>query len=351
MKILHFSKFTTFLIVTLITITLVSGQWEYQQSCFYGENKVAVDGYGRTVLFPAYMWSSCTFLIKKNPGFCQIRLDFPSYTSSSANSAGDCDTDRLTVRNSVTVNDGFSTCGDLTGKHMYLSFGDNCDTIEITPKFSTTSPFGYYNIEVTPIPCSSPDLVPTYCLQNYNTSTGVVTSFDYPKQQQNSQQYTICVHSQKVEDWKEISWKRCTSEDGFPGSSPFSMISSDVPPSTCDTDWIAVNGDQPRCFNVPSNLRSTWKPFLINVNFDEMELFPPIIDPEFATSAASCIGLRPKSGDLFVCAWFAEPSHVNSGTCQCDVSPVVPGFDPSVLFEPSPDVGNIGFCLKYEVQT
>lgn len=110
---------------------------------------------------------------------------------------------------------------------MYLSFGDNCDTIEITPKFSTTSPFGYYNIEVTPIPCSSPDLgnwriyfetfckihlftvhyikVPTYCLQNYNTSTGVVTSFDYPKQQQNSQQYTICVHSQKVEDWKEIS--------------------------------------------------------------------------------------------------------------------------------------------------
>lgn len=36
-------------------------------------------------------------------------------------------------------------------------------------------------------------LVPSYCLQYYNASTGVVRSFDWPRQQQSIQQYTVCV--------------------------------------------------------------------------------------------------------------------------------------------------------------
>lgn len=60
----------------------------------------------------------------------------------------------------------------------------------------------------------------------------------------------------------------------------------------------------------------------------------------------------PNSGGLFICEWFVESSPGAEGSCQCEVNPIllVPGFDPTVLFGPRPDIGNTGFCLRYDVQ-
>lgn len=71
-----------------------------------------------------------------------------------------------------------------------------------------------------------------------------------------------------------MQWKPCGSEDGYPSSPPFSITTNLVPPTSCDTDWVAINGDRPRCDKFPKKVSSTWKPFLLNVNFNEEEIPP-----------------------------------------------------------------------------
>lgn len=49
---------------------------------------------------------------------CQVRLDFKVFSGfSSANNDGVCDRDRLQISNSITVPDGFTTCGNLADQH------------------------------------------------------------------------------------------------------------------------------------------------------------------------------------------------------------------------------------------
>ncbi|XP_021967681.1 uncharacterized protein LOC110862782 [Folsomia candida] len=337
--------------VALFSSKLAEGQWT---RCEVGQSKVVIDAYGfRTLSSPGNMFAQCSFLIKKNPAICQIRLDFSNFKYMSANATGNCEEDKLTISNSATVKDGFTTCGDLTGQHMYLTFGEDCDTIEVTTKMSPISPSSSYNILMTPIPCSSPGLVPSHCLQHFNGSQGVVRSFDYPNQQQNSQEYTVCVEP-KGGGGEEIIWKSCGSEDGYPSSSPFSITTNPVPPKICDTDWVAINGDVPRCDKFPTSVRSTWKPFLLNVNFNEEEIPPPRFGENLGDvdDVYSCIGVGVASGGLLMCAWFPETGPGVEGTCQCDINPIFfsPGIDVNVFFGPPPDMGNTGFCLKYDMQ-
>lgn len=46
-------------------------------------------------------------------------------------------------------------------------------------------------------------------------------------------------------------------------------------PATCESDWVSINGDKRYCGeSFPTMVRSSWKPYLLNVNFDERERPP-----------------------------------------------------------------------------
>ncbi|XP_035701747.1 uncharacterized protein LOC118433676 [Folsomia candida] len=331
----------------LFSPKLVQGHGE-SLKCENGQSRVIVDTHGPSML--SYdSWTPCAFQIEKNPAVCQIRLDFMSFKTSSANTFGYCEEDRLVIFNSATVRDGFTTCGDLTGQHIYLTFCEDCSNTDFAFIPSPTSPIGSFLLRVTPIACSSPEIVPSHCLQHFNDTRGVVRSFDYPTQQQNSHQYTVCV-GLKGDGGNNILWTPCSPEDGFPDSSPFNIVT--IPRQTCDTDWVAINGDQRRCDKFPMGVGSIWKPFLINVNFNQEEIWPLPLGGGYASDASSCTAMAEPSGGLFICDWFSEPSPGTGGSCQCDLNPtyIVPGVDPSIILGPPPDFGNTGFCLKYYVQ-
>ncbi|OXA50838.1 hypothetical protein Fcan01_14172 [Folsomia candida] len=274
-------------------------------NCTTDIHRIDIDEYVTVLRSPEPATTQCAFKIRKKKDVCQVRLDFKVFSGfSSANNDGVCDRDRLQISNSITVPDGFTTCGNLADQHMYLSFGSS-DSIDILPRVLSTN--ARYEIVMSQIPCLSNRVVPSYCLQYFNQSTAIVKSFDWPTQQQSNQQ----------------------------------------------TDWVDINGEQRHCASFPM-VHSIWKPYLLNVNFDQREVpIPPFgASPGVATDGPSCLAIGTGSRGILICEWFPEPTPANvNGTCQCDLNPtlIVPGLDPGIFLGPPPDVGNTGFCLRYEV--
>jgi len=288
--------------------------------------------------------TDCIFEIRRKPEYCSVKLDFVQFSSQSADQNGTCITDSLSIRGSSTVPDGFETCGLLTGQHMYLAFGKT-GSIEIIPSYSSQS-HGAYQILATQIPCNR---VPNHCLQYFDTSRGVVKSFDFPQRQQSSQEYTVCVGG--VAHAASITWKPCSTENA--GSDNSFSITSGNPFGdwNCrhERDWIQVNGQNQMCKRTDfpvAGVRSTFSPFLLNVHFNELEKQPlPCYDEILKLTEGSCIngGMGPATGNPCIdanyesCAWDGEASHQ---FCSCNPTSAV--WD---MLEG--DVLNTGFCLEY----
>ncbi|OXA38257.1 hypothetical protein Fcan01_26924 [Folsomia candida] len=310
----------------------------FSMSCDETTSRREINEITSTISSPSPITADCQFIVKRKPKYCQIRLDFTEYISSSANLDGVCDVDSFTVKGSSTVSGEFTTCGTLTGQHMYLEFGDS-DSIQIIPSFSSGGNNAKYRILVTQIACKSPQRVPSYCLQNYPSGRGVVKSFDFPKQQQNNQRYTVCVAGVTSD---AIMWNLCSAADAGTGITPF-FISGPAPANQdhiCHNtrDWVQPNGRNQICL-----AETAMKPFTLNVNFNDHEVEPlpcpllwqGITDPDQCTLEAvqlanpnnACARTRLQS-----CTWIMA-------ALRCICNPIESDNENGL--------SNTGFCLSY----
>ncbi|CAG7828792.1 unnamed protein product, partial [Allacma fusca] len=72
---------------------------------------------------------SCKINFKRpNSDICHVRLDFVRFDMTGPNDVGDCNGGSLTVT-ADNLHD-FITCGNNTGQHLYLEYGD-CDIVSV----------------------------------------------------------------------------------------------------------------------------------------------------------------------------------------------------------------------------
>jgi len=117
---------------------------------------------------------------------------------------------------------------------------------------------------------------------------------------------------------------------------------------------VQVNGDQKYCGENFPDVRSTWKPYTLNVNFDNREIppFPFGTSPGYIEDSASCLALGTATGNLFTCTWYPGATANSAvGECQCDPNAAIlsAGVNPALLFGGTPDSNNTGFCLRYQM--
>jgi len=309
--------------------------------------------------------NDCTYRIRRGKGICGIKLDFVLYESAQADDDGICSMSSFTIRGSKTVPDGFQTCGRLTGQHMYLAY--DSDVIEIRPSICNTgfqptaapptSPnnpiapvipvtTGMYSIVVTQIGCVSHMRVPDYCLQYYNESRSTVRSFDFGRQQQSNQEYTICLGSTAPSSIATITpcANPAPARDAFEING--NTADQALVQATCSNmkDWVQLNGADKLCAFLPGTMvQSPYHPHTINVHFTPRELIAlPFFDEVLATPAVLCtdFGIAQHLQTLYTgCQVIGSPPR-----CICGLQPQFK----SVFGES--DLLNPGFCLDYSVK-
>ncbi|CAG7816154.1 unnamed protein product [Allacma fusca] len=221
----------------------------------------------------------CRFVIPKEPGVCQMKLDLVIFELGDADAIGDCTADVMTISGSKTVK-VLSVCGNLTGQHMYLDFGDS-DKIELTIQGKSKNVA--YDILATQLKCNHPNRAPVHCLQYFKSKEGSVRSFNYPRQQLNNQEYTVCVEA--VSGVDAIQWRPCKEITGEPffisGNSGKGKSLGAASGTQCYADYVQILGENRRCGSTFLPMTSFAKPFMLHVGFDASELpllpLPPVL--------------------------------------------------------------------------
>ncbi|ODN00864.1 hypothetical protein Ocin01_05812 [Orchesella cincta] len=315
----------------------------FTEMCSVNQTTIDVTELVTTLKSPSPIDTQCSFRFRKEPNICQIRLDFVEFNSASADAFGDCDMDRLRIDGSITV-DNFVTCGKLTGQHMYLTYGSR-DVIEVSPLLKTAG--SNYRIVATKIPCDSKNRAPDYCLQYYTKTHDIIKSFDFGGQQQNNQQYTICV--KPLAQSSEIQWMPCTGvQTPFSISTPV-LAGGPIPPR-CMADWIQIKGKERMCDDQPfPPIKSGWKPYEVFVYFDKEEFPPP--PPSFILPLPNGTCSDPMNTSCM------DASVDGVYNCNCDAGStnsmcvclltVVTNPTPGLQMPPLADIDNKGFCLEY----
>jgi len=143
---------------------------------------------------------------------CQIRLDFVDVKLEQPNPmTGVCDVDSVVVTGNG-ANQALipSLCGSLSCRHMYITVEPTCSPTKIHVDMNAAVKASRkFNIKVTQIPCGSPDLAPTGCLQYHNNTSGTIRSYNNQdgghSQLIAGQNYASCVAA--LPGYCSISWK------------------------------------------------------------------------------------------------------------------------------------------------
>lgn len=212
---------------------------------------------------------------------------------------------------------------------VYLTYDYDNNPIELTTQLEMNK---HYRIRATKIPCNSRARAPAHCLQYFNGTGEQVQSFDFGRQQQSSQQYTVCVKPDPMSS--RINWRPC---EGVPGRSFDIATNTQAVPLLCDGDWVQVKGLEKVCEPFIEK-SSEWRSYELLVNFDDNE-FPPSpptytipVDPQ--NCPATCQSQPP----AYTCGCVNSPDMQNQ-ICQCVVDgPIAP---------PRVDFNNTGFCLQF----
>ncbi|CAG7721334.1 unnamed protein product [Allacma fusca] len=342
----------------------------------------------RSLLVEIVPGKECAVLTSKN--ICQIRLDFIDFNlpapDDQKTTNGNC------LKGGMTINaenlKGFETCGKASGQRLYLHYGESdMITLNINVNNDATDPTNF-DLFATFLPCSKgkrsgkrlnsgyneasgneantnadldDELAPSGCDQYYTAASGMVKSFNYvkpdatPKMQAqiNNQQYTVCIRTPPGS--KKITWQNCAVGDGF--------FISDVEPVTSKTgkdcesvDYVDIPGSQMGryCGGLfPEGVESTARPFLMYVNFDQMETATgffnernTLINPETGCPVgAFCV---TKNNEVVTSD--GPPSSVLP--CLSDEGVSKGQFcmtDPALSIFEVAESQNTGFCLKYTV--
>jgi len=151
--------------------------------------------------------SSFAYTVEKSSSdVCQLRLDFetfnilgPALTTETEAVSGDNCPDTFTV----TVPSGNipTICGQNTGEHIYLDYGDS-DSIRIAFDLNAVgtddSTGRQWEIKVTQVECWNPSAAPSGCLQYSTGLTGRFTTFNFQGNDGhlNNNQYSHCIRQE-----------------------------------------------------------------------------------------------------------------------------------------------------------
>ncbi|CAL8125645.1 unnamed protein product [Orchesella dallaii] len=285
---------------------------------------------------------SCRYVLAKARGICQVRLDFTEFEFGSGLPTGDCSTTKISISGGINLPQGsLDLCGNFKGQHLYLNYGaaDKIYISSSSPAVDTDN----YNIRVSYIRCESRQIVPSHCTQYYTGAEGEIRSINFPHQQLNNQDYTVCIadpraagarNGRQISNPARIQWETCGTD---PENFRISGKEGDAPvtnPSECVTDYIQIFGGNRQCGNTFSPEEVTTTPYLLQVKFD---------DAESKTPEAVIIVKKP--------AGLVDCSELNEADTTC--SEETPGGTTCVCIRvsgtPDLDENNTGFCLKYKI--
>ncbi|ODN01419.1 hypothetical protein Ocin01_05256 [Orchesella cincta] len=281
---------------------------------------------------------SCRFVLPKTRGICQVKLDFTEFEFGTGLPTGECSATKISISGGINLPQGsLDLCGSLKSQHLYLTYGST-EKIYITSSAAGMDT-DKYSIRVSYIRCDSRQLAPSHCTQYYTSSQGEIRSINFPQQQLNNQDYTICIadprdaasrSGRQITNPKGISWETCGTE---PNNFLISGKATDPPvtnPTLCTTDYIQIFGVNRQCGNSFSATQVLSTPYLLRVKFDDAESKAP--------EAELIVSNPGKCTDLNTSDTICTDGDV-AGTCKCVKLVGQPGLDET----------NTGFCLKYKI--
>merc|ERR1719216_381226 len=134
-------------------------------------------------------------------GFTTYAAPLPAGASDDSITAGDCNTDSLTITNPggpvpPTI------CGYNTGQHMFIPVSSQCNQINIDIDTGSTTTTRKWQIKVTQYECGNLMAPEQDCLQYHTASSGTIASFNWntastsvssSQYHLSSQYYDICI--------------------------------------------------------------------------------------------------------------------------------------------------------------
>ncbi|ODN04163.1 hypothetical protein Ocin01_02497 [Orchesella cincta] len=198
--------------------------------------------------------STCNINIQKlSPSIKHIRLEFHTFVLQPPN-AGNCESDRFLVSGQNTNNIIPILCGNNSGSHLYIETGTSQSQIQLSV-MTTGEGIRSWSIQINQIEeALSTYSAPSHCLQHFEGTMGVVTSFNYDSalspQYLNNLNYAICIR-------KEAGFCSITYTNLVPDGQyfPFQVVNADpqgnlLLPSgqagvgirNCPDDFIILNG-------------------------------------------------------------------------------------------------------------
>lgn len=197
--------------------------------------------------------------------------------------------------------------------------------------------------------------VPRYCTQHYTEKEGQIRSLNWPVQQLNNQDYTVCVDD-SYEGFAAntahysplgIQWSSCGGNNSFfitGNASNESSASAD-----CRTDYVQVFGGNRQCTYPFMNQTVTATPYLLRVKFDETETAR--VNPDENNKIIVSVpveGCQSLNTDETKCSDVIKPVH-NKEIFKKEINLCVCVHAIKSHEVQQIDQGNTGFCLQYKL--
>ncbi|XP_057368588.1 uncharacterized protein LOC130689669 [Daphnia carinata] len=277
---------------------------------------------------------------------CQVRLDFLVFTISQPDSESVCSGDYFEVAGAT--NTVPNICGFNDGQHMYLHVPNSAiapTDLQLTFNFgSSNSEVRAWNILISMIPCDSPKLAPSDCLQYFTSRTGTVRTFNWrdvtgtATRQLANQDYSICFRAAPTFP-RQLCLTPCTvvtTQKAFSLSTPYAVIAgaatittslpvadvSQIGSLDCNNDFIVIPGG----FNIGNPA--------------------PVQNMAFDRYCGEKLNALPRNNASTTICTTATPFRVLYRTNRDETltSPTADAAPNSI-----PVNGNRGFCLNFRV--
>ncbi|KAK4010446.1 hypothetical protein OUZ56_019589 [Daphnia magna] len=329
----------------------------------HAETVILNNTYWQSSLKPIKPSSSCSLTVKLDSRWpaglpppvpptsfvtpvCQVRLDFLVFTISQPDSESVCSGDYFEVAGAT--NTVPNICGFNDGQHMYLHVPNSAiapTDLQLTFNFgSSNSEVRAWNILISMIPCDSPRLAPSGCLQYFTARTGSVRTFNWrdvvgtATRQLANQDYSICFRAAPSTP-RQLCLTPCTvvtTQKAFSLSTPNAGIVSaatttfvpvpdvsQVGSLDCNNDFIVIPGG----FNIGNPA--------------------PVPNMAFDRYCGERLNALPRNNASTTICTTATPFRVLYRTNR-DETLTFPTAD-SIPINSIPVNGNRGFCLNFKV--
>jgi len=269
---------------------------------------------------------SCTFNIQKitPDSICSLRLDFEifstikSLTDSLETNGGTC-TDTFIARVDATGDSTPTICGENSGQHVYLDFGEgesNQAILEFTFDTTTSTAQRGFEISVSQIECKSAFRAPSGCLQYHFGTRGRLTTFNFDGSNGHlaNQQYNICLKHNK--GYCCVKYQICNDDSSYTlhnhnDDGDVATLTA-LTESWCANDFIIIEGSSSTCSTTNTVNRYCGEKFSdVDMQAQDLQICdctPPYRVTIVTDSTNNALGIPPL-------AMPEEPTVLSRGLC------------------------------------